>query len=137
MKQWNTSDDYASIKELITRRFKTKDFLPNLFIIDWWKWQLWIIKKLYDEDKNFQKLFTQIDFVSLWKWQARKKSKIWQTSKGNKVWEKIYYFDKDFKIKNISLIYDQTDKILVNIRNEAHRFSNAYRENQMNKIWKK
>lgn len=137
MKQSNSSDDYASLKELITRRFKTKDFLPNLFILDWWKWQLWIIKKIYDEDKNFQKLFTQIDFVSLWKWEARKKSKIWQTSKGAKVWEKIYYFDKDFKIKNISLIYDQTDKILVNIRNEAHRFSNAYRENQMNKIWKK
>jgi len=137
IKQWNNSDDYASLKELIIRRFKTKDFLPNLFILDWWKWQLWIIKKLYNEDKNFKKLFSQIDFVSLWKWEARKKSKIWQTSSKGKVWEKIYYFDTKLVIKNIALIYDQTDKILVNIRNEAHRFSNAYRENQMNKIWEK
>lgn len=135
--QWNSPDDYASLKELITRRFKNKDFLPNLFILDWWKWQLWIIKKLYDEDKSFHQIFAQIDFVSLWKWEARKKSKIWQTSSKGKIWEKIYYFDKDFNIKSIALIYDQTDKILVNIRNEAHRFSNAYRENQMNKIWKK
>ena len=135
--QWNNSDDYSSLKELITRRFKTKDFLPDLFILDWWKWQLWIIKKLYEEDKNFKKLFSQIDFVSLWKWEARKKSRIWQNSAKGKIWEKFYYFDSNFVIKSIDLIYDQTDKILVNIRNEAHRFSNAYRENQMNKIWKK
>ncbi|MEI8253748.1 MAG: hypothetical protein WCG25_08655 [bacterium] len=30
----NDGDDYASLKELITRRFSTKDFLPNLFILD-------------------------------------------------------------------------------------------------------
>ena len=132
----NDGDDYASLKELITRRFSTKDFLPNLFILDWWKWQLWIIKKMYEEDKNFQKLFSKIDFVSLWKWEARKKSSIWQKGKSGKIWEKIYYFDTNFTIKSIDLVYDQTDKILVNIRNEAHRFSNAYREKQMNKIWK-
>jgi hypothetical protein len=96
---------------------------------------LWIIKKMYEEDKNFQKLFSKIDFVSLWKWEARKKSSIWQKGKSGKIWEKIYYFDTNFIIKSIDLVYDQTDKILVNIRNEAHRFSNAYREKQMNKIW--
>ncbi|MFZ2151112.1 MAG: GIY-YIG nuclease family protein [Candidatus Absconditicoccaceae bacterium] len=135
--QGNSPDDYASLKELITRRFKNKDFLPNLFILDGGKGQLGIIKKLYDEDKSFHQIFAQIDFVSLGKGEARKKSKIGQTSSKGKIGEKIYYFDKDFNIKSIALIYDQTDKILVNIRNEAHRFSNAYRENQMNKIWKK
>jgi len=133
----NDSNDYASLKELITRRFTTKDFLPDLFILDWWKWQLWIIKKIYNEDKKFQKIFSQIDFVSLWKWEARKKSNIWHSSAKGKVVEKIYYFDKNFAIKSIDLVYDQADKILVNIRNEAHRFSNSYREKQMNKIWQK
>lgn len=137
--EWNlnSSDDYASLNDLITRRFKTKEFLPDLFILDGWRWQLWIIKKLYNEDKDFQKLFSKIDFVSLGKWEARTKSKIWQTGKTGKVSEKLYYFTSDLAIKNIPLIYDQTDKILVNIRNEAHRFSNSYREKQMNSIWKK
>ena len=130
------SDDYASLKELITRRFKSKEFSPDLFILDWWKWQLWIVKKIYNEDRDFQKLFSMIDFVSLWKWEARQKSKIWQTSAKWRIWEKIYYFDKDLNIKSINLIYDHTDKILINLRNEAHRFSNSYREKQMNKIWK-
>ncbi len=130
------SDDYASLKELITRRFKAQEFSPDLFILDWWKWQLWIVKKIHNEDRDFQKLFSMIDFVSLWKWEARQKSKIWQTSAKWRIWEKIYYFDKDLNIKSINLIYDHTDKILINLRNEAHRFSNSYREKQMNKIWK-
>ncbi len=129
------SDDYASLKELITRRFKAQEFSPDLFILDWWKWQLWIVKKIHNEDRDFQKLFSMIDFVSLWKWEARQKSKIWQTSAKWRIWEKIYYFDKDLNIKSINLIYDHTDKILINLRNEAHRFSNSYREKQMNKIW--
>ena len=50
------NDDYLSLKEVLIRRFKLDkkiDFaewevlhLPNVFILDWWKWQLGIIDEL-------------------------------------------------------------------------------------------
>lgn len=131
------SDDYEALKEVITRRFKNKDKseqnLPDLFILDGWKGQLWILKQLLQEDR-FKHIFEQVDFVSLWKWVARKTA--WKIK-----WEKekIFYFDKssyklnNFKIKSIDLDYDQADRLLVKIRDEAHRFSNSYRKNQMKK----
>jgi excinuclease UvrABC nuclease subunit len=47
--------------------------------------------------------------------------------------EKIYYFTSEKIIKNISLTYDQADKIFLQLRNEAHRYANTYREKQMSK----
>jgi excinuclease ABC subunit C len=137
-KKWSkNSDDYASLKQLILRRFQNKQFVPNLLILDGWKGQLKIIDKLYHEQKHFQEIFDQIDIISLWKWEARKKTKIGQKSKSKKIGEKIYYFESDFSIKSKNLIYDQADKILINIRDEAHRFSNVYRKNQMSAQRKK
>jgi excinuclease UvrABC nuclease subunit len=40
------------------------------------------------------------------------------------------------KIKNKSLIYDQEDKILTKLRDEAHRFANNYRKSQMRSEFK-
>jgi excinuclease UvrABC nuclease subunit len=129
------SDDYEALKEVITKRFKDKWELnlPDLFILDWWKWQLWILKELLKEDR-FQNIFNKVNFVSLWKWVARKTA--WKLK-----WEKekIFYFDQEslkqnkFKIKSIDLNYDQADRLLVKIRDEAHRFSNNYRKIQMKK----
>ena len=48
----------------------------------------------------------------------------------------MYFFDDNMNIKSKDLIYDQTDKILTSIRDEAHRFANAYRKKQMNKEFK-
>ncbi len=134
------SDDYEALKEVITRRFKNKDKteqnLPDLFILDWGKGQLWILRELLKEDR-FNPIFDKVDFVSLGKWVARKTA--WKLK-----WEKekIFYFDKSsyklnqFKIKTIDLDYDQADRLLVKIRDEAHRFSNNYRKNQMKKDFK-
>ena len=123
-----SSDDYQALKEVITKRFKDKEDLPDLFILDGWKWQLWILKELLKEER-FQQVFKQVDFVSLWKWVARKTA--WKIK-----WEKekIFYFDSDAKIKSIDLTYDQSDKILVKLRDEAHRFANSYRKSQMKKL---
>lgn len=131
-----SSDDYEALKEVITKRFKDKidinqwHNLPDLFILDGWKWQLWILKELLKEER-FNQVFQKIDFVSLWKWVARK---TWWKLKWEK--EKIFYFDSAMNIKSIDLDYNEPDHILVKLRNEAHRFSNSYRKSQMKKDFK-
>ncbi len=131
------SDDYASLKEVMQRRFlwKEKFGYPDVFILDWWIGQLNVIKDLCKESPEFYKVFQKVDFVSLWKWEARRKSWIWLASKRWHewlVWEKIYRFaDGKFNIEEIPLVYDQADRFLVKLRDEAHRFSNSYRKQQM------
>jgi len=39
-------------------------------------------------------------------------------------------------IREEKMIYDEADKILIQARNEAHRFANAYRKKQMSKEFK-
>ena len=131
------SDDYASLKEVMKRRFLWKDQsdYPDVFVLDWWIGQLNVVKDLCKESSGLYKIFKQVDFVSLWKWEARRKSWIWLASKRWHewlVWEKIYHFiDDKFNIEEISLVYDQADRFLVKLRDEAHRFSNLYRKQQM------
>jgi len=120
-----SSDDYNALKEVIIRRFKDKEDYPDLFVIDGGKGQLGILKELLKEDR-FIPIFEKIDFISIWKWVARKTS--WKIK-----WEKekIFYFDTKLDIKSIDLEYDQSDKILIKLRDESHRFANSYRKNQM------
>jgi len=131
------SDDYASLKEVMQRRFlwKDKSEYPDVFVLDWWMGQLNVVKDLCKESSEFYKIFQQVDFASLWKWEARRKSWIWLASKRWYewlVWEKIYRFaDGKFNIEEIPLVYDQADRFLVKLRDEAHRFSNSYRKQQM------
>lgn len=39
-------------------------------------------------------------------------------------------------IKTHTLQYDDSDRILIKVRDEAHRFANAYRKKQMSQEWK-
>ncbi len=128
------NDDYLALEEVITRRFKNLKNLPDLFIIDWWKWQLNIIKKLITKNQLFKDLIDKIDFISIGKWKARKKNKINLSDKDTV--EKIYFFDNLLNIKEQTLEYDQSDKILIELRDEAHRFANFYRKQQMESQWK-
>ena len=98
---------------------------PDLFILDGWKWQLWILRELLKQER-FQRVYSKVDFVSLGKWVARY---TWWKLKWEK--EKIFKFNDSLEIQQIDLDYDQADKILVKIRDEAHRFCNAYRKEQM------
>ena len=136
------NDDYLSLKEVLIRRFKLDkkiDFaewevlhLPNVFILDWWKWQLWIIDELINEYPNLKSITKDVQFCALWKGEARRKSSIWIKSKKNKedtVWEKLYVW-KNWIIEENDFIYDDADKILVKLRDEAHRFANSYRKKQ-------
>ncbi len=182
----NDSNDYLALKEVITRRFQldttnssnstpgsstvsssdpgvrfwSSAWHPNLFILDWGKGQLNIIKKLYQENRAFQDIFAQVDFVALGKGQARKQSNIGKETPNSKktprgltqqtdTWprgantetetiaEHLYFFDDKMHIKSKALDYDHTDSLLITLRNEAHRFANQYRKKQMSKEWKK
>ena len=95
-----------------------------------------MVKKLYEEEPRFRKIFKTVDFISLGKGEARKKSTIGKHSHRNRldiIGERVYRFDEDFTIVEIPLTYDQADKLLIKLRDEAHRFSNAYRKKQMSK----
>lgn len=121
----NSWDDYSALREIVVKRFKNKEYFPDLFVIDGWKWQLWILKDLLKEDR-FQIVFSKVDFISIWKWQARNS---WKKIKWEK--EKIFFFDSNYQIKSADLNYDQTDNLLIKLRDESHRFANSYRKKQM------
>lgn len=119
------NDDYASLKEVLLRRIKNTEDLPNMLLIDGGKGQLNIIKKILLESKEYGEIIKKMDIISLGKGKARKRS--------NKqdVQEIVYYFDAKWLIKGVSLVYDQSDRILTKLRDQAHKFANRYRKEQM------
>jgi len=123
-----SGDDYGALKELISKRFENKLNWPDLFVIDGGKWQLGILKE-FMKNPWFKNIFEQVDFIAIGKWSARNTS--WKLK-----WEKekIFYFDDNLKIKTIDLKYDQSDQILIKLRDEAHRFANAYRKKREAKL---
>ena len=124
------SDDYAALREVITRRFKwvdlTTSYIPDIFVLDGWKGQLDIIKQLHQQEERFTPVRERVHFCALGKWAARKRS-------GKMQWEKecVYRFEKNWKIVQKEIEYDDVDRLLLLVRDEAHRFSNAYRKKQM------
>ncbi len=128
-------DDYASLVECVMRRFKLEDGPqedhvlqpPDLFVIDGGVWQLWVLQIIIKQYPHFQDIVNQTQFVSLGKWSARKSSsKIY--------WEKeMIYRYEDKQIVWVELTYDESDKILIKCRDEAHRFANRYRKKQMSR----
>ena len=148
------SNDYEALQELLERRIASWWELPNLLIIDGGKGQLGVVKKLCKENPERKKILSQIDIISLGKWEARNKTKIWKAkslkaslikevaSEGESedlkrpnsiITEIIYTLDSNLKIHEIAMTYDQADKIFLKARDEAHRFANSYRKKQMSK----
>ena len=92
--------------------------------------QLSIINKLDKKNtiKHWKDIKAHTTFVALGKGKARKrKGKV----KGEQ--EYISYFDAQGKIDIIPLRYDTIDRLLILLRDEAHRFANAYRKKRMSK----
>lgn len=131
------ADDYQSLKELITRRFKLSKtqigstLLPDLLIIDGGKGQLGILRDLCTAYPPLLELMNQIDIVALGKGEARQRSRKLAGAP-----EIIYTFGDNREIHEYPLSYDHADQLLVNLRDEAHRFANTYRKKQQEKPWK-
>lgn len=131
------NDDYLALQEVLIRRFKLTesnpelDQLPDLFILDGGKGQLGILQDLADKYPHFRDLRSQVQFASLGKGEARSKAHIGQKSKKSDltVWEKLYIWDF-WTIHEYDFSYDEADKLLIKLRNEAHRFANYYRNQQ-------
>jgi len=146
MKKWyrqykldknNAGDDFASLKEVLIRRFRLKETsvvipsseLPNLFIIDWGKGQIWIIQDLVDQYPRAKEyFFKHMDLVSLGKGKARSRK-----GKGEGFTEVLLWPLLWESFDTTALVYDQVDRLLIQARDEAHRFSNRYRKKQMSK----
>jgi len=124
-------NDYQSLSEVLVRRFGLGkidqqydlDQYPDLFILDGGIWQLGILRKLREEFPELTQIETKTQFVSLGKWSARSRK-----GKQSGVVEELYMYDKKGSIYSKPLLYDQIDRILINIRDESHRFANRYRK---------
>lgn len=131
------SDDYQSLKEVLLRRTKmTKEWiwtnlLPDLLIIDGGKGQLGIVRELAKEYPPMATLLEKIDIVALGKGEARQRSK-----KLTGAPEMIYKFWPNRDIIEYPVLYTHADQLIINLRDEAHRFANRYRKKQAEKRWK-
>jgi len=159
------NNDYLALEEVITRRLWTKaiadgGYIPDLFIVDGWQGQLGVVQKLIQTWKIHPDVVQQTQFVGLGKGDARKRSgknagakeellvlqpvtsrrettRSMGDNDNNSYTSHIRSkWQKNYNIHTYSLSYDESDKILVTIRDEAHRFANAYRKKQMSKEWK-
>lgn len=133
----NAGDDYASIKEVLLRRYWAKKWTqknylpyPDLCIIDGAHNHLHGAQQLFEQWLLEYSLLEKTQFVSLGKGDARQSGRKIQWAK-----EKLFVLEY-LKSKNkcsiveYTLCYDAIDKIMVTIRDEAHRFANAYRKKQ-------
>ncbi len=117
------SDDYAMMYEVLTRRysraFKEDDF-PDLAVMDGGKGQLGIANKVFDELG-----FDKVDVIALAKSKRDGKRKdTGDTESKRKLDERVFICGKADPI-----VLDQESpelRLLVNIRDEAHRFALAY-----------
>ncbi len=139
------NDDYQALQEVLVRRFGlaekqevAKLALPNLFVLDGGKGQLSILFDLLKQYPAIEKLFSEVQFAALGKGEARKKSHIGQKSKksDSTVGEKLYVW-KHWSIEEFDLVYDEADRLLTKVRDEAHRFANYYRKQQERLAFKK
>ena len=119
IKTVSQSDDYAMMYEVMTRRytraFKEDDF-PDLTVVDGGKGQLGIARRVFDELG-----VDRVDVIALAK--GKRKATGHADSK-QKLDERVFVSDN---VDPIVLDQDSLElRLLVNIRDEAHRFALAY-----------
>ncbi len=98
-------NDYQAMAEVIKRRLKKTNDLPDLIVVDGGKGQLSTVKKILDQAK------IQLEVVGL----AKKPDRLI-------VWHKGQQTFKTVKLTNRPGLF-----LLQRLRNEAHRFANNYR----------
>jgi excinuclease ABC subunit C len=113
------SDDYSMMYEVLTRRYTRafeEDDFPDLAVIDGGKGQLGIAKRVFDELG-----IDRVDIVAIAKSKLRANAYV---DSKQKLDERIFILGK---ADSIVLNQDSAEiRLLVNIRDEAHRFALAY-----------
>ena len=113
------SDDYAMMHEVLTRRYSRafrEDDFPDLTVIDGGKGHLKIARMVFDELG-----VDRVDVIAL----AKSKNKVVEgTDSKQKLDERVFVSDRAYPIV---LNQDSSElRLLINIRDEAHRFALAY-----------
>lgn len=112
-------NDFDSMREIITRRLAEVEKLwniPDLIVIDWWKWQLSSVTEIVNKSKWKDKL----QLV----WIAKK--------------EEILYTLKDWNFKEFVLESNSLElRLIQKIRDEAHRFAITFNRDSRIKASKK
>lgn len=122
-------NDFDSMREVITRRLKeiqkTK-ILPDLIIIDGWKWQLSSVVEIF----NKFKLETDSETISL-----LEKLQIVSIAKRE---EELFIINKENEFERILLEKEANElKLVQKIRDEAHRFAITFNRDSRIKAMKK
>ncbi len=117
LEEWKI-DDFNSMREIMERRLleiEKLNFVPDLIIIDWWKWQLSSVEEILEKNK-----IKNLQLV----WIAKK--------------EEILYKLNNWEFKEIILEKDSTElKLVQKIRDEAHRFAITFNRDSRIKSMKK
>jgi excinuclease ABC subunit C len=119
VKTVSKSDDYAMMYEVLTRRYSRafrEDDFPDLAVIDGGKGHLRIARRVFDELG-----VDRVDVIAL----AKGKSKdMGNNGSKKKLDERVFICDR----VNPIILNQQSSglRLLVNIRDEAHRFALAY-----------
>lgn len=129
-------DDYAALAEVLVRRcgLGQSEFaqdLPDMFILDGGMQQLGLVHRVLLEFPGGNELFGKMQFASLGKWKARKRA---GKVKGEQ--EVLRVLKPSGEMTPHELQYDDADRVLVRLRDEAHRFANNYRKKLMEAEWK-
>jgi len=120
-------DDFGSMKEIIIRRLKEIEktwIIPDLIVIDGWKWQLSSVvniiegEKTKTENKEFLELLNNLQIVSL----AKREEELFIAWKS----EPIILDKKSSELK-----------LIQKIRDEAHRFAITFNRDSRIKAMKK
>jgi excinuclease ABC subunit C len=118
VKTVSKSDDYAMMYEVLTRRYSRafrEDDFPDLAVIDGGKGHLSIARRVFDELG-----VDRVDVIAL----AKGKKSIENAGSKKKLDERVFICDRT----NPIVLNQQSPelRLLVNIRDEAHRFALAY-----------
>jgi excinuclease ABC subunit C len=148
-------DDFASMREIITRRLKElieKRNLPDLIIIDGWKWQLWAVMQIIEEFKTNFPLYQRGIKGDLWNFDNfgnTSFSPLWKDDWGGifellsslqicslaKQEEEIFL---PYESESILLKKDSEElRLIQKIRDEAHRFAITFNRDKRSTAMKK
>lgn len=119
--KWWIIDDFKSMEEILERRaleiIKTW-IIPDLIIIDWWKWQLSSAQKWIDKIFKNNWFYEQLNICSL----AKREEEIF-----------VNWLDSPILLS----IWSQELMLIQKIRDEAHRFAINFNRQKRDKEIKK